>query len=50
MHELSATKSKVHWCSNTCLVEGVEVHVVEVLPARPVDAGVGEEGHSGKHC
>ena len=29
---------------NLDLVEGVMVDVVEVLPARPVDAGVGEEG------
>ena len=34
----------------TCFVEGVKVHVVEVLPARPVDAGVGEEGKTGQHC
>ena len=30
---------------NLDLVEGVVVDVVEVLPARPVDAGVREEGH-----
>ena len=28
----------------TCPVEGVVVDVVEILPARPVDTGVREEG------
>lgn len=31
----------------TCLVEGVKVHVVEVLPACPVDTGMREERNSG---
>ena len=30
---------------NLDLVEGVVVDIVEVLPARPVDTGVREEGH-----
>ena len=30
---------------NLCLVKGVVVEAVEVLPVRPVDTGVGEESH-----
>ncbi len=42
------------WCAGqqdpslTCLVEGVIVEVVVVLPPGPVHTGVGEEGHNGQ--